>query len=168
MTDAIQHRWYNREKTILYVQFSRGWVWADVYDTLDALYQMQETVNHGVHIIYDLSLAPSVPSYSMPNLGRLINEEHPNDRLVLFVTTQTMLSKLFDVAVKMYNRRTHKLDYHFVRTIDDALDRIDTWELSERHKEVGPHPDADATQPLRPIDDDTQPLPGSDAPCTSC
>lgn len=130
------------------------------YDLNDKIYHQQDSVTHGIHLIYDLTLSPMVPSYGLPNLGNLINKEHENDLLALFVTNRTMLIQLFDAAVKMYSRRVEKLDYHFVRTIDEALDLIDAWELENRPNRQDSQ---DQTRPLQWLDVDaeetaTQPL----------
>lgn len=116
----IQLEWYDTDKTILHAKFPPRWRWDDAYDLIDRVLEAQNEVDHFVDIIYDLSESYLVPPASLPNLRRLIDSAHPNDRLVVFVSTFGFIRIILNTAMR-FTKRDEPLIYHYAESFADAL-----------------------------------------------
>lgn len=123
MFDIAQIEWLDDEQTVIHVK-AESWTWEEAYEACLEVNKLMDTVDHGVHVIYDLMDAPAVPKGSMTNLRRLLALEHENDRLTIFVTQSQFLRMLIDVVEKAFTVRNVPLRYKFVTTMDAAQEYI--------------------------------------------
>lgn len=127
MMSRHQVSWYDEEKTIVVVKAAPYWTWKEAMEVLDAVYQLQETVNHGVYVIYDLRESGLIPHGSIANIKQLLTvKEHTNDRLVFFVSNNRLFQMMLDAAQKVYKARKVPLVYYFIKDINEAFPLINT------------------------------------------
>jgi hypothetical protein len=121
---AIDLQWYDAERTIIYAQFPPKWVWDDVYALLDEVNRMMDDVTHPVDVIYDMLKSYSLfPPSALPNLQRLSDTAHPNDRLVIFISNTTFVKMIVEIAHK-FSPRQEPIAVRYVASLEDALAHI--------------------------------------------
>lgn len=119
--------WYDDTQTIIYVKAPPTWTWDEAHAVVAEVVRLQDLVTHGTHIIYDLSESILIPSFSMPNLRRLLNSAHPNDLLTFIVSPNRLMNILIHTVNQIYKVREH-LSIDFVSSLDQALEAIAQYE----------------------------------------
>ncbi|MCA9913308.1 MAG: hypothetical protein KC496_08155 [Anaerolineae bacterium] len=132
MNAEVIVRWHNNDQTILYATVPTEWTWEDAYVMIERIYQLQETVNHPTDIIFDLRHINPLPKSAIPNLRRMLNSEHPNDRLNIIVTRDTFLRQMLELVVRTFSHdRKNPAQSHFTTSLEKALEAISQYESQE-------------------------------------
>lgn len=115
---TISIRWYNPEKTIILWERHDQTTWDDLHLKYNDVYTMLDSVNHPVDIIF-YSRVSSVPSNALPYLTRLLEREHPNERMRVIVNASSHLMRLLDILMIRRADKTDKV--YFVKTLEEAV-----------------------------------------------
>lgn len=125
MNTEVVVRWHNNKQTIIYATVPTEWTWQDACEMIERVYQLQETVNHPTDIIYDLRNINPLPKAAILNIRRMMNSEHPNDRLNVILTRDTFLRQMLELVVRTFaHDRKKYAKLHFTTSIDKALEAI--------------------------------------------
>ena len=120
-------QWYNDEQTIIYIKAPPQWSWDEAHVVVAEVIRLQDSVSHGTHVIYDLTDSPLIPSFSMPNLRRLLDSEHPNDLLTIIVTYNRLINILVETVNQIYKVRDN-LNITFAASVTEAMNQIAEYE----------------------------------------
>lgn len=125
-------QWYDDRKTIITVKPPHGWSWQDAHTVARYAYEMQQTVPHGTHMIFDIQRVNILPSFSVPNVRRILAFEHPNDRLHIFITDNPFIKMMLDFVTRDYSGRKEPFSYAFAADFQQALAMIAQYEAHEQ------------------------------------
>jgi hypothetical protein len=78
---------------------------------------MLDTVHHKVDII-TVSYDPMFPPNAIPNLRRVIERVHPNERYKILVNTSGFIRHLFEIVGKLNYKKARQ--WYFTETIEEA------------------------------------------------
>lgn len=116
--------WYDAEKTILLCAIVERWSWEEAMAVIDQLNAWCSTVNHGVYTIYhfqrNATLLPQGKT-AIADVRKLINTEHPNDQLIIFVGASSLVTTLVNIAGQVYGMRQIVARFRFVSSFEEAL-----------------------------------------------
>ncbi|MBZ0287377.1 MAG: hypothetical protein K8I30_07170 [Anaerolineae bacterium] len=119
--------WYDPEKTILLCEVKERWSWDEALAVINQMNDWCSTVQHGVYSVYhfqrNAALLPQGKT-AIADVRRLINTEHPNDQLILFVGASSLVTTLVNIAGQVYGMRKIVSRFRFVQTMDEALAAI--------------------------------------------
>ncbi len=114
-------QWYDEAQTVIYATLPQEWTWGDAYEMIDRVYQLQDAVTAPTDIIYDFRGVHPLPKAAFPNLRRLVNSEHPNDRLNVIVTRDSFLRRMLELVVCTFQQDREKgAMLRFVSSLEEA------------------------------------------------
>jgi hypothetical protein len=123
--------WYDAEKTILVCEVTERWSWDETYAVVGEMNRWCSTVQHGVYTIFHFQnkgvLLPGGKT-AIADIRKLIDTEHPNDELILFIGASALVNSLVNIAGQVYGMRNILNRFRFVYSMEEALIKI------ERHK----------------------------------
>jgi hypothetical protein len=123
--DNYTLRWYDEEQTIILIDIVKTWTWEDAYAAIKQQVAMTESVAHPVHAIFHFHNVPAVPrKFGLTHIAKLMKTRAPNEELAVFVGTHALLQMLINALSNVYGMGEITAKYHFVATLDEALDII--------------------------------------------
>src|SRR5690242_15372635 len=100
--------WYDSEKTILLCSVTERWSWAEAGTVITEMNDWCSTVQHGVYSIFhfqhNAALLPQGRT-AISDVRKLMNDNHPNDELVIFVGVSSLVATLVNIAGQVYELR---------------------------------------------------------------
>lgn len=127
LSERFKISWYDEAKTILLCEVTSQWRWEEAHTVIKSMNAECSTVNHGVYSVFNFhtntSLMPQGGS-AIPNIRALINTQHPNDELIIFVGISNMVTTFIGIAGQVYGMRNILAGFRFVHTMDDAFTEI--------------------------------------------
>jgi hypothetical protein len=123
---AWNYRWYDANQTILVCDVRDTWTWEDAHAIVQEQARYLQGVSHDVHTIFWLHGIPLMPAdgAGLPNLRKLLSMRQLNSQLVIFVGINRFGETLASMMNKVYGMRDQIAMYHFVSSIEGALDEI--------------------------------------------
>jgi hypothetical protein len=129
--------WYDAEKTILLCEIVERWSWDETMSVIDQMNEWCSTVNHGVYSVFhfqrNATLLPQGKT-AIADVRRLINTEHPNDQLIIFVGASSLVTTLVNIAGQVYGMRKIVSRFRFVPTFVEAQRVIDLHKQDESYR----------------------------------
>jgi len=123
--------WYDADKTILLCEVTERWSWDETYAVIHEMNRWCSAAQHGVYTIFHFhnktALLPGGRT-AIADIRKLIDNEHPNDQLILFVGASALVTSLVNIAGQVYGMRSILARFRFVYSLEEALLKI------ERHK----------------------------------
>jgi hypothetical protein len=116
-------RWHDPQQTILVIEILDRWTWEDAYLVIPHASKVVGAIPHEIYTIfwfkYDTARFPE--GLALPKLQELITMGHAHERLVIFVTTNTVLKAFLQLADRIYKLRNYLVKYRFVSSFEQAL-----------------------------------------------
>jgi hypothetical protein len=119
---SITVKWFNDEHKIVHWDIEGAWNWDDVYLSLDEANALLDTVDHTVHTIVDVRNSPLIPGGTITQLKNLVNKQHPQAGISVFVTTNTFARSVFMMFSKLTGKAGER--FRLVATPEEALTLI--------------------------------------------
>jgi hypothetical protein len=120
--------WYDPEHTILLCEIMERWSWEDTHAVIAEMNEWCSTVQHGVYSVFhfqrNATLLPQGKT-AITDVRKLMNTEHPNDQLIIFVGVSSLVTTLVNIAGQVYGMRNITGRLRFVQSFADALEAID-------------------------------------------
>lgn len=118
--------WYDSEQTILIMEVQADiWEWENTLSVMRELKQKSESVEHDVYTILMFNNTPPTPGRDVFRNVRQIIKLHPeNNRLTIFVGTNTLFRAIFKTVNKLYLLKNIFDDFRYVATKEQALEII--------------------------------------------
>jgi len=105
-----------------------NWTWDDAKIAIDEQVAMVKSVEHGVHLIFDLGKTGNVPvDGTMRRLPKLVFNAAPNELLSFYIGAPVLLKRFLEILEKIYGLRQFTEKFHYVKDVDEALAIIDTY-----------------------------------------
>jgi len=98
----IQVAWDNDDHTIIICTFDEGWSITNLFNALDEVYCLMETVEHEVYVIFDLSEANSLPTVSLSSFKNATIKIHPRIKMFIDVTDSMLIIRLTNMFKILY------------------------------------------------------------------
>ena len=110
--------WDDQAKTILRLDYSEKWTWAEVSTAMDEGITLMRSVTGKVCIIHDLTRSAAVPAGALTNAKRFTTGLPPNWDLSIVVGSGTFTETLLNIFSRVYI----KLGEHYrtAQNIEDA------------------------------------------------
>jgi len=124
----IQVYWEDADKTIVRYDFEGAWTWDELYAVYYKAIDMETSVPHRVDIILDMRYSHRIPGNALLHLKNLSEKQPPNVGLSIFVTTNTFLTSMYNMAIKVYG----KIAYYF--RLAPTLDAAHAMIAAARHE----------------------------------
>ncbi len=127
-TEKYKLYWEDAGKTIIRLDIERGWTWDDAHLALSTMDEVIPAVGHDVYTIYYFKPgAAALPrSFAMSNIRSLLNSEVPNEKMFIFVGSQSLLSHFITMVTKVYGNVTRNASKLQVsETIEEAFALIE-------------------------------------------
>jgi hypothetical protein len=122
----ITTQWYDDRKQIILVIYEGNYGWNDVYKCADATNALADEVNCPVANIIDMTKAGGIPPNAASNAKRLRARRNPKIQFEVVVGATASLRTMARVANAVFKIFTKESPTHFVDTLDDALNLIET------------------------------------------
>lgn len=91
----VTMEWYNEEKTISHMKFTKPWTWDEFYIAYKKGSEMTESVNHKVNIIMDfLESGGMLPPSALTHFRKAAANAHPRRGVVVLVSKRMGLLKM--------------------------------------------------------------------------
>lgn len=124
-------RWHDPEHTTIVLEVLDRWTWDDAYYAIKYSSQIIAATPHEVYSIiwfkFDMPRFPD--GVVLPRLQELVLMGPSNERLVVFITNNTVLQTFLQLANRIYKLRDYLVKYRFVSTLEHAL------KIIEKHKQ---------------------------------
>jgi hypothetical protein len=120
--------WHDTEKTIIRLDIERGWTWDDAHIALGMMDEIIPSVNHDVYTVYSFKPgASALPrNFAMSNIKTLLNSEVPNEKMFIFVGSQTLITSFIAMVTKVYGNLTRNASkLQIMSTNEEALTHIE-------------------------------------------
>jgi hypothetical protein len=120
-------RWYDPEKTILLCEVMERWSWEETHSVIQKMNDTCSTVQHGVYSIFHFQKNASLLPQGKTAIGdvrKLIETEHPNDQLIIFIGASTLVTSLVNIAGQVYGMRNIIARFRFVYSLEEALTAV--------------------------------------------
>lgn len=142
-TDKV--RWRDDSRTTIMCVIEDWMGWEGVIKIVELEFKLLDEVDHRVSIIFDIRSVTRVPPDALSYIQRLVQMQHPNEGLNIFVGMPLIAETLFTVIGKVYREIFD--NYRFVGKMDEALrlaDEYAQWQsgLASQTNGVGDKPDA--------------------------
>jgi hypothetical protein len=128
-------RWHDPQQTVLVIEILDRWTWDDAYYAISQASETAAATSHEIYTIfwfkYEMRGFPD--GLVFPKLQELIGMGQPNERLVIFVTANTVLQTFLQITDRIYKLRDYLRKYRFVSTFEHALKIIE----KDRQSPVG-------------------------------
>lgn len=116
----IDIRWYNEDKTILYIHYQGQWTLEDFHKMLDASHELTYASAPFV-AVGDFTNSSMLPS-GLLSTGRRVEQTTPSHRLMLIlIQPNSLLLMLMKVVAKIYPKAFDQAV--IVSTLEEALEK---------------------------------------------
>lgn len=121
--------WYDNNHDIIVGEVYAGWTWDDAKDGLDFLNTTLEASSKLrktyaiIHLTTGAQLMPRGAS-TLLSLRELVSQDPEHEELTIYVTEVHILNTLMKLVTRLYNLADKISHYHFVSSVDDALQLI--------------------------------------------
>lgn len=120
----IEVAWFDDERTIVCYRFSKDWLWSDLEKSFHRGKTLYTSVNHTVHIIFDVR-GSNVPHPSLTVFGDAMANTKPLNCGVTIIVTDNVLVDM--VAKFAYEFWLTQWDFLCAKNIKSALALIETY-----------------------------------------
>lgn len=118
---GVKLSWDNKEKTIIRYDFTEPWTWDDFRAALDADDEMIESVDHVVHLLYDMMNIRSAPPNMLAKLPQIVNVINPRLGLIVIAANYVWIQSIGEIFYKSYGRSIEGLKgLKIARSLDEA------------------------------------------------
>jgi hypothetical protein len=112
--------WDNPEQTIIRYDFAQGWTWEDLFAAVAEDDSLMDSVDHDVHIIFNVQDA-SVPPNPLSRLRGLSGQINPKLGLLVVVATDAWFHRVTEIFYSVYGKNLEGLaGVHRADTLADA------------------------------------------------
>lgn len=94
---GIKVIWDNDEKTIVRYNFDSQWTWDDFYMARSEAYDLIDTVNHKIGVIFDAPANMKLPPNMITHSRSAINKTHDNTHVVVAVVSSTYVRAMLNM-----------------------------------------------------------------------
>ena len=101
---GIQVAWDNEEHTILRWMVDGPLVWEDYKAATDESYQMYDTVDHQVCVIFDIQKMKEVPGNTLARLPRISADTHPRVDYMVVVGAGSFTQRIGKIFAAVYGQ----------------------------------------------------------------
>ncbi len=128
-TDHRKVYWYDHNKDIIIGEVYSGWTWDDAREGLAILNNVLATESQLrptytiIQLMLGAQLMPRGES-TLLSLRELLKQDPGHEQLTIYVTPLNMMNTLMKLATRLYNLGDKIAHYHFVQTLDEALQII--------------------------------------------
>lgn len=135
-TDIVRISWLTETKDIIVMEIKGQWHWEVAITAVETINQhVLARQPDPVYTIYYYQM-PKIPLFprtvKLANLRRLIEIDPPNEQLVIFVRTDSLLQRFINILTKTYGLRHILQKYKFVPTWENAMTEIEKHRASHR------------------------------------
>ena len=99
---SAQVSWEDDEHTIMRVIYTEPWRSQDIYDALEEITRMLDSVPHKVAIIVDVRSIKSIPRGILKALYRIVSTERPNEEMYYIVGANSVVRAIYGAAKTIY------------------------------------------------------------------
>lgn len=125
MTSKIIVEWDNVEKTILMVSICEDWSWADMYQAIDDINRLLDTVAYPVYTIMDFTHATHIPDNALLNLKKLNRSHHPNQDKTAVIGLGFYGQNLINMFIQLHGKLAKGNDVKLVDDLQAAYEFFD-------------------------------------------
>ena len=115
---GIQVVWDNDEKTIIRYVFDVRWTWDDFYAARTDAYNLIDTVQHKIGVIFDAPPNVTLPPNMITHSRSAISKTHENTHVVVVVVGNTYVRAMLTMVRKLSKKAAEKLE--LAPTLDEA------------------------------------------------
>jgi hypothetical protein len=118
---GVSIEWDNEAKTAIRYNFEPFWTWQDFIEAARSDDALIDSVDHTVHLIFDVQHIEIVPANPLQHLKALGGGIHPRLGLIIFVGNNAWAKMVLEIFYQVYGARAEGLTgIHAVRTLDEA------------------------------------------------
>ncbi|RMG82404.1 MAG: hypothetical protein D6712_14690 [Chloroflexi bacterium] len=99
---GAQVSWEDDEHTIMRVVYTEPWRTQDIYDALEEITRMLDSVPHKVAIIVDVRSIKSIPRGVLKALYRVVSTDRPNEEMYYIVGANSVVRAIYNAAKTIY------------------------------------------------------------------
>jgi hypothetical protein len=116
--------WEDADKSIVRYDFEASWTWDELYAAYYEAIAMETSVTYRVDVILDMRRSNRIPANALLHVKNLSEKQPPNIGVSIFVTTNTFIISMVNMAIKAYK----KIAFYFrlVNTLESAHEIIAT------------------------------------------
>lgn len=111
---GIQIEWDNEEQTTLRWVVDGPLVWEDYKAATDESYQMYDTVEHQVCVIFDIQKMTEIPGNTLARLPQISSDTHPRVDYMVVVGAGNFARHIGKIFAAVYGRMD------FASTLEEA------------------------------------------------
>ncbi len=115
---GIQVAWDEPHRAILRFTFQGTWSWDDLFDALAAGFDLMDTVDHAVALLFDLRATTFLPEDLMSQLKHICSLHHIHETQRILISDLPYWRSLYTVCTRLFPSAA--LSYHMVATPEDA------------------------------------------------
>lgn len=115
--------WEDSAKTILVREFPETWEWDEYRESIQAMQQMLQAVNHGVFVIIDARRIKMMPKDSLSHLSEGNRYTPANVLIRILVTTNRVALLIYAILMRIFPERFE--NYFIVSSMADAHAKIE-------------------------------------------
>ncbi|MGB1288294.1 MAG: hypothetical protein ACPG7F_17295, partial [Aggregatilineales bacterium] len=116
---SIDVTWDTDAKTVLMVSYEKPWTWDEFNQAIDDVQMLLDSVNHPVHMIFDIRGAGFPPQGAMQRFRRTTQINHPNVDLLIYIAPSMLarfIGTINTILGTVYDKAYSEPDFHFVKT----------------------------------------------------
>lgn len=106
---GISIGWDDPAKTIIRYDFDPFWTWEDLRNAVQQDDALFDSVDHTVHLIFDMRQIEVVPANPLTQLRQVGSQIHPRLGLIVFVGTNAWAKMVLEIFYKVYGSRAEGL-----------------------------------------------------------
>lgn len=122
---AVQVRWYDDNKQILYYSFEGEWTWDEYFNALAEGRSIMRSVDYQVCLLNDMRQAAHIPNGFMSKVQTVVGSRPDNTGRVVFIATQTFFLNLLDTVRRVIP--AFGANYYYEETEELALAHLQRW-----------------------------------------
>jgi hypothetical protein len=96
--------WDNDEKTIIQYEFSDPWTWEEFRAALDADDNLFASVDHIVHLIFNMMEIRSAPANLLAKLPQIVGNINPRLGIIVIAGSYVWVQSIAEIFYKVYGR----------------------------------------------------------------
>lgn len=131
-------RWGNSQKTIIVFEVERNTGWGEIAPLMDEYVVMMQSVPHRVHLIYHFVEGTyQLPPMSFSAIRRFYAYTQPNEDKSVFAGHVPLLEMVTRAVGHTFGLEKIRDDWWFVKTLDEAYQRLAAYEQERSAKDGG-------------------------------
>jgi hypothetical protein len=123
---AVQVRWHNPEKTILFVHYSEDFIWEEYDAAFDQAKIIMEALDYPVYVIHysDTGFRRLPTGTALSHLKRASDLRPKNMALSLIIAEHNVVRNFIDMLLQVLPANQWRQPNIFVQSIEEALAKI--------------------------------------------